>query len=101
MKTYKFRPHDYPKLGIIRGNRYGVTPDHNWPERRAWCNDKLPNKRWIAGVFMRLHYLGSHSPEPVKRKWRTAERQFHLTHFGAPGKCSMRFANTWTCHSWL
>lgn len=101
MKTRKFRPHDYGKLGIMQGNRYGVTPDHNWPVRGTWISNPLPNKRWIAGVFMRLHYLGSHSPEPVKRKWRAAERKFHLKHFGAPGRSSTRFANTWTCHSWL
>lgn len=100
MKTCKFRPHDYGKLGIMRGNRYGVTPEHNWSERRS-SYDPLPNKRWLSGVFMKLHYLGSHSPEPIKRKWRAAERRFYLKHFGAPGKSSMRYANTWTCHSWI
>jgi len=102
MKTHKFRPHGYGKSNIILSRKLGIKlSEANWPERRVWCSDTRPNKIHISKVFMNLHYLASHSPEPIKCKWRVVERRFYLKYFGAPGRSSVRFANTWTCHSWL
>jgi hypothetical protein len=30
----------------------------------------------INRIASRLHYLGSHSPAPISKKWKTAEKKF-------------------------
>ena len=80
---------------------YGRTDNYNWQSRIQWypVGFKL-NHKTIVKQFGRLHYLACHAPEPITKKWRNAYANFYKKYFGT-GKASVRFANTYTAHSWL
>lgn len=87
---------------MFYNRRDGGAGMFNYPERREWCLDSLPpNKRAISRMHLQLHYLAYHSPAPIRKKWRQAERQFYKRYFGASEKQSVRFANKNTAHSWM
>lgn len=100
-----FRPSDIGTKYIMRMRlKYGRTDNYNFHShsKNSWypVGWKL-NHRTIARQFSRLHYLACHSPDPVKKQWRKAYNAFMNKHFGDAGKCSVKYLNKWSCHSWL
>jgi hypothetical protein len=98
----KFRPQDLPKSYIFKQRlAYGRADTYKWQTRVKWypVGWKL-NNRIIGDQFSRLHYLACHAPLPIQKKWNNAYKLFYTKHFGGT-KISMRYANKYTCHSWL
>lgn len=102
-KTKAYRPGGYSKKYLLRANRTGEPVSHyKWHTRMHYGVDTLPpNRATIARIFAQLHYLGSHSPNAISKKWRPVERQFYKRYFGDTARQSGRFANKYTAHSWL
>ena len=99
----KFRPQATPKRYLIKERlKYGRTDNYNWQTRIEWypAGYKL-NKKTIAKQFSKLHYLACHAPDPIQKRWTNAYDVFHKKHFGAIKGVSMRYLNTWSCHSWM
>ena len=99
----KFRPQDIGKRYIIKERlRTGRSDNYNWQSRVKWypAGYRL-NKKTISYQFSKLHYLACHAPEPVQQRWRVPYANFMAQHFGNAGCASMRYLNTWSCHSWL
>lgn len=66
----KFRPCPIPKKLMFkcdRGRGYRFV-------------DFSSIDNFIIRTFGRLHYLGSHAPAAVRKKWRIAERKFFQKH---------------------
>lgn len=59
------------------------------------------NQQVIGSIHSRLHYLACHAPAPIQKQWRVTYNNFMIKHFGASGKASMRYLNTYSCHSWM
>ena len=98
----KFRPSSSMDTKSIMKMRrlYGRTDNYNWQSRVEWFPAGYGfNKKVIARQFGRLHYLACHSPEPITKRWQKAYSNFYKKHFGVTG--SMRYLNTYSCHSWL
>lgn len=99
--TYMFKPKFFGSRYIMRVRRLGVkTVNYNFVSRDIWIKASWKFNHIILGkIFGNLHYFASHAPLPLQRKWKNKEKNFYKKHFG--WKCSVRYANTWTCHSWL
>lgn len=99
----KFRPQDISKRYIIKERlRTGRSDNYNWQSRVKWYPAGWGfNKRVIGGMHSRLHYLACHAPTPVQKRWRKTYANFMAKHFGDAGRASMRYLNTWSCHSWM
>jgi hypothetical protein len=98
----RFRPQDINKRYIIKQRLLtGRSENYNWQSRVEWypAGYRL-NKKTIVKQFGRLHYLACHSPKKVQQRWQKVYDNFHNRHFGT-FKCSMRYLNKWSCHSWL
>lgn len=100
----KFRPSSSMSTKHIMKMRrvYGRTDNYNWQTRIEWypVGFKL-NHKVICRQMGKLHYLAYHAPDPVTKKWSSANRNFMNKHFGDAGNASMRYLNKWSCHSWL
>ena len=99
----KFRPQDISTSYVMKQRlKYRRTDNYNWQTRIKWypVGWKL-NNRVIGDQHSRLHYLACHAPGPVKKRWRKAYDNFMAKHFGSKGKASIRYLNSWSCHSWL
>lgn len=100
----KFRPSStMDKKNVMRMRlKCGRTDNYNWQSRVEWhpVGYKL-NKKTIARQFCRLHYLACHAPGAITKGWQRAYNNFHTKHFGANKGASVRYLNTWSCHSWL
>lgn len=57
------------------------------------------NQQVLSRIYGRLHYLASHAPVKVSKQWIKADTNFRQVHYGF-GNQSVRYANTWTMHSW-
>jgi hypothetical protein len=104
MNAYnKFRPQDLPKSFIFKQRlKHSGSENYNWQTRVRWYPAGWqPNQLSIGRRFSRLHYLACHAPAAVQKKWRPAYQAFERKHFGNLGRASMRYLNTWSCHSWL
>ena len=100
----KFRPHDLPKRFTIKERlKYGsCLGSYSWQNRVKWYPAGWGyNKQVLGRIHSRLHYLACHSPKPIQQKWAKAYKVFQDKHFGNLGKASMRYLNTWSCHSWM
>lgn len=99
----KFRPQDLGKSYVMKQRlRYGRSDNYNWQTRVKWYPAGWGfNKKVIGAIHSRLHYLACHAPEPIQRKWKKAYKVFCDKHFGDAGKASVRYLNTYSCHSWL
>lgn len=100
-----FRPQGNTKLHTMRLRRKGYGNEwcnYNFVKRDRWyiANWGI-NKRVLGSIHNRMHYLACHAPGPVRKYWRTTYNNFMNKHFGDAGKASMRYLNTWSCHSWL
>ena len=102
MNNFMFRPQDLPKKfrmqeRLIGGGRV----NYNFRSRVKWYPVGWGlNKRVIGDQFAKLHYLACHAPTPIQKKYKQAYLNFYKKHFGSL-KISMRYANKYTCHSWL
>jgi len=99
----KFRPQDISTRYVMKQRRLtGRAENYNWQTRIKWhpAGWKV-NHVGIGRRFSHLHYLACHAPAPIQKKWRAAYRQFCNQHFADRGRASMRYLNTWTCHSWM
>ena len=100
----KFRPSSsMDKKTFMKMRRlYGRTDNYNWKSRVEWypVGFKL-NHKTIVKQFGKLHYLACHSPERVAKQWQKAYDNFYVKHFGTYKGASMRYLNTWSCHSWM
>jgi len=71
--TLAFRPQGNSKksnLYFLRKNGAGTVGKWNYHTRR-------PSDSFIMRVGGQLHYLGSHAPVNIRKKWRVAERKFY------------------------
>ena len=100
----KFRPSSsMDKKHIMKMRRvYGRTDNYNWQSRVEWypVGYKL-NHKTIFKQFGKLHYLACHAPDATTKRWQKAYNNFYKAHFGAFKGGSMRYLNTWSCHSWM
>lgn len=100
-----FRPQEKSVKSIMRLRRQGYGnnwTNYNFVNRVKWYPAGWQyNQRVIGSMHSRLHYLACHAPAPVCNKWRVTYNNFMIKHFGASGKGTMRYLNTWSCHSWL
>lgn len=98
----KFRPQDLPKSYIYKQRlAFGRVDNYNWQTRIKWYPVGWKfNQRVISDQFSKLHYLACHAPKPIQKKWHKAYEVFYRKHFGSD-KISIRYANKYTCHSWM
>lgn len=100
-----FRPQEKSVKTIMRLRRQGYSnnwTNYNFVNRAKWFPVGWQyNQRVIGSMHSRLHYLACHAPASVCKKWRVTYNNFMIKHFGASGKGTMRYLNTWSCHSWL
>lgn len=105
MTNKMFRPQASSKLQTIRLRRKGYGNEwinYNFINRVKWYPAGWKyNHRVIGGMHSRLHYLACHAPEPIQKRWRKTYAVFMAKHFGDAGRASMRYLNTWSCHSWM
>ena len=101
MTSLLYRPQDLPKWLVMSERRMGGgRVNYNFRNRIKWYPVGWGvNKRVIGNQSGRLHYLACHAPEPVQKQWRKAYNNFYKKHF--PVKASDRYANKYSCHSWL
>lgn len=99
----KFRPQDLPKRYVFKQRLlYGRSESYNWQTHVKWYPAGWGfNKKVIGNIYSRLHYLACHAPKPIRKKWVNAYDNFQAKHFGSKGKASVRYLNTWSCHSWM
>lgn len=99
----KFRPQSDTKLYIMKQRlRTGRSDNYNWQSRVKWYPAGWGfNKRVLGDIHSRMHYLACHAPKPIRKRWRVPYANFMAKHFGDMGKASMRYLNTWSCHSWM
>lgn len=99
----KFRPQEISKVAVMKQLlKYGRSDNYNFQARVKWYPAGWGvNKRVLGNIHSRMHYLACHAPEPIQKKWRKTYDVFMKKHFGDAGKASMRYLNTWSCHSWL
>jgi hypothetical protein len=99
----KFKPQDVSTRYIMKQRRVtGRVENYNWQTRIKWYPAGWKtNQISIGRRFGHLHYLACHSPAPVQKKWHTVYKQFCRQHLADGGRASMRYLNTWTCHTWL
>ena len=97
-----FRPMAMDKPSLIRSRQLGMSENYNFPRRVKWYPAGWGfNKRVLGNIHSRMHYLACHSPDPIRKRWRAPYANFMKQHFGDGGKGSMRYLNTWSCHSWM
>jgi hypothetical protein len=98
----RFRPQELPKSWVYKQRlTYGRSETYNFQTRIKWHPAGWGlNKKVIGGQFQKLHYLACHAPGPIQNKWKNAYSVFYKKHFGSKN-ISIRFANKYTCHSWL
>jgi hypothetical protein len=100
----KFRPSSsMDKKNVMKMRlKYGRVDNYNWQSRIKWypAGYRL-NRQVLFNQFSKLHYLACHAPKPITKKWCKAYNNFYKKHFGAFKGASMRYLNTWSCHSWL
>lgn len=98
-----FRPQDIPTSYVMRQRlKTGRSDNYNWQTRIKWYPAGWGyNKRVLGGIHSRLHYLACHAPGPIRKRWSHAYNAFQAKHFGFRGKASVRYLNTWSCHSWM
>jgi hypothetical protein len=103
MEINKFRPQSISKSYIIKQRlRIGRVGNYNLQTRIDWYPAGWDKRRQqFARRFARLHYLACHAPRPIQKQWQAAYRMFMNKHFGNAGNASVRYLNTWSCHSWL
>lgn len=99
----KFRPSSSMETKAVMKMRlkYGRSDNYNWQSRIEWYPVGYNiNHKTIFKQFGKLHYLACHAPKPVTKRWKKAYDLYYKTHFGTE-KGTMRYLNTWSCHSWL
>lgn len=98
-----FRPQNTSKKYTIKSRRIGRNENYNFVDRIAFAWQPAGwrlNKKTIARMHSRLHYLAYHAPGPIQKKWQDAHNVFYKKHFGTE-KASVRYLNNWSCHSWM
>ncbi len=96
----KFRPQDIPKAYIFKQRlAFGRNESYNWQTRIRWYREGDRNKKHLIRVFGQLHYLGSHAPLTIRKRWRIIEQRF-LDH-RIPKNASMRYINEYSGGRWL
>lgn len=94
----KFRPTEKTKKTVRRGNGY----NSNFAQREKYYAEGLPyNQRVLGNIFSRLHYLAYHAPGPMQKQWRKRYEVFMNKHLCHAGEASVRYVNTYSCHSWM
>lgn len=101
-----FRPHQPNKRMTMRLRYKGYSAEwismYNFVDRVKWYPAGWGfNRRVLGDIHSRLHYFACHAPKPVQQRWRVAYKNFMAQHFGNAGRASIRYLNTWSCHSWL
>jgi hypothetical protein len=101
--SYMFRPQSLSKKFTIKSRRLGRNETYNFVDRIVFAWQPAGwrfNKKTIARMHSRLHYLACHAPTPVRKKWKAAHDIFYKKHFGTDS-ASVRYLNRWSCHSWM
>jgi hypothetical protein len=97
-----FRPMAMNKAAQVKARRLGDPENYNFPRRVKWYPAGWGfNKRVLGSIHSRMHYLACHAPDPIQKAWRAKYNVFMNKHFGDAGRGSMRYLNTWSCHSWM
>jgi hypothetical protein len=97
----KFRPQEFNKGWAIKhfrltGESVGIF---NWQSRVQWYRDSDRNRKHSIRVFGQLHYLGSHAPAPVRKRWHKIEMNF--INKRVPARGSIRYLNNISSGRWL
>lgn len=102
--TLLFRPQVVSAKWKLRQRRLGGpwAGNLNFKSRIEWYPASwTAHQQQFARRFSRLHYLACHAPGPVQQRWTAAYRLFEQRHFAIKGRATVRYVNTYTCHSWL
>jgi hypothetical protein len=98
----KFRPQEISKSYVMKQRlKYGRTDNFNWQTRSNWVPASFTkNQVSIFRRWQQIHHFASHAPSCLPH-WKVANKMFNEKFFASKGNPSMRFANTYTAHSWL
>lgn len=106
MRNYnlQFRPQDISKQARFRMRMNGDKNSYSWVPHKSYTQ-RLKGKRrplneeFMGGViFARIHYLTSHAPTAVTKRWKQAAVRWKKK-FGP--RAGTRFANKFTINRWL
>ena len=84
--------------------RYGDKNSYDWVPHKSYTlrlkGKRRPlNEEFTGGViFARMHYLTSHAPEAVQKRWKQLAARWKKKF--CP-RASVRFANKFTINRWL
>lgn len=97
----RFRPQELNKRWAIRHYRQTghSVGEYNWQPRTMWYRDGDRNRKHQIRVFAQLHYLGSHAPLTIRKKWRIIEQRYIAKRM--PLRASMRYLNTYSSGRYL
>lgn len=96
----KFRPQGFNGRFVIRERRRGNSvAKYHWQTRIRWYRDSDRHRKHLLRVFEQLHYLGSHAPAPIRKRWHDTEMRF--INQRVPVKASMRYLETHSSGRWL
>jgi hypothetical protein len=89
----KFRPQEFNKRWALKHFRKTghTVGEYNWQGRTRYYRDCDRNKEHQIRVQAHLHYLGSHAPAPIRKRWHIVEQQYLMKR--SPMYASMRYLN--------
>jgi len=102
MNNLLYRPQGLSKKFIMQERLLGGgRVNYNFRNRVKWYPAGWGfNKQVLGNIHSRLHYLACHAPSPITKRYTKTYQQFYKKHFGTK-HASVRYLNTWSCHSWL
>ena len=98
-----YRPQALSKKFLIKERlKGGGRINYNFRDRIRWYPAGWKfNKKVLGNVHCKLHYLACHAPIPIQKRWARAYKVFCNQHFGTSGRATVRYLNTYSCHSWM
>lgn len=96
-----FRPRATNKQFAIKYQRKTghTVGEWNWMSRTHWFKVGDQHRKHSLRVFEQLHYLGSHAPLTIRKKWSIIERQF--INKRVPQMASFRYTTQYSSGRWL
>jgi hypothetical protein len=90
-----FSPQDFLGVWKLKERLRGNYANYSW----HYPFGRFKRPEWfMLKVFGRLHYLSSHAPDKVQKKYRKAAERFERAHYGSHRFITSRFANKYTAH---
>ena len=102
MARGRFRPQQWAGKYRLRCAREKMfLGEYNWYVHSKASEDVELKHRVLGKIAGHLHYLASHAPEPVRKKWWNTYKRFMNRHTGNSKRGSFRFITKYTADKWL